>query len=62
MSEKPGSDPSEEAERTVGDLEDQSDKLEEQIEDTRSDWESKRESSDVPGAVPDEADWGDEDG
>ena len=60
MSEEPGRDPSEEAERTVGDLEHQSDKLEEQIEDTRSDWEGKKESSDVPGAVPDENDVSDD--
>lgn len=46
-------DPSEEAGKTVDDLEHQSDKLGEQIETTKSDWEGKQDSSAVPGAVPD---------
>lgn len=47
---------SEEADRTVADLEHQSDELDEEIDKARSDWESKQESSSVPGAVPDPGD------
>lgn len=46
-------DPSQEAGETVDDLENQSDKLGEEIDETKSDWETKKESSGVPGAVPD---------
>lgn len=52
MTEEHG-DPSEEAGKTVDDLEQQSEKLDEEIDGTKSDWESKKESSGVPGAVPD---------
>ncbi len=60
MSEQQGTDPSEEAGRTVDDLEHQSDKLGEKIDGTKSDWESKQESSAVPGAVPEDPEDGDE--
>jgi hypothetical protein len=53
IEEEQETDPSEEAGKTVDDLEDQSEKLGGEIDETRSDWESKKESSGVPGAVPD---------
>ena len=53
MIEEQETDPSEEAGKTVDDLEDQSEKLGGEIDETKSDWESKKESSGVPGAVPD---------
>lgn len=40
------------AELEVEDLKRQGDKLGEEIEDTRSDWEHKQDDSSVPGAVP----------
>jgi hypothetical protein len=40
------------ADRTVSDLKHQGDKLEEEIESTRTDWERKQEDASVPGAVP----------
>ncbi len=42
-----------EPEETVDDLEERGEKLGEEIEETRDDWERKQESSAVPGAVPD---------
>jgi len=67
MTEDQETDPSEEAGKTVDDLENRSDKLGEEIDETKSDWESKQESSGVPGAVPDpdaksESDGDDDDG
>ena len=45
-----------EAEREADDLEHQGDKLEKDIEASRSDWERKQEDPSVPGAVPEEDD------
>ena len=45
MSEKP--------EREVEEMQERSDRLEEEIEDTREDWESKKRDSSVPGAAGD---------
>lgn len=45
-----------EAEREADDLEHQGDKLGEEIEATKSDWERKQEDTTVPGAVPDPSD------
>ena len=56
MNEEQGTDPSAEAGKTVDDLEQQSDKLGQAIDDTKADWEGKKESSAVPGAVPDQPD------
>jgi hypothetical protein len=39
--------------RQVADLEQSRDKLQERIEETRSDWESKKGDQSVPGASPD---------
>ena len=52
-------DPSEEAGKTVDDLEHQGDKLGHEIDETKSDWEGKQESAAVPGAVPDPDEDGD---
>ncbi len=46
----------EEPEETVEKLEQQSEKLDKDIEETKDDWERKQESAAVPGAVPDESD------
>lgn len=40
------------AEREADDLKRQGDKLGEEIEDTRADWEKKQDDSSIPGAVP----------
>ena len=56
MSERP------EPERDVEEMQERSDRLEEEIEDTREGWESKKSDSSVPGAAgdPDRAEEGDE--
>jgi chromosome segregation ATPase len=46
----------ERAEREADDLERKKDKLDEDIERTRKDWESKQSDESVPGARPDEDD------
>lgn len=53
-----------EPEREVEDMEERSERLEEQIEDTREDWERKKRDSSVPGAAgdPDRAEKGPEEG
>jgi hypothetical protein len=58
MSEQP------EPERDVEEMQERSDRLEEQIEDTREDWERKKGDSSVPGATgdPDRAEGGPESG
>jgi hypothetical protein len=43
-----------ELEREADQLEDEGDRVERDIDETRGDWESKQESSDVPGAAPDD--------
>lgn len=51
----------EEAERNVEDLARRSEKLAEHVEETRRDWERKREDPNVPGALapePEEANGG----
>lgn len=53
MTEEQETDPSEDAGETVDDLEHKGGELGEEIESAKSDWESKKESSSVPGAVPD---------
>ena len=55
MSEEAGSnDPQvEEMENTADELAHHGDKLQDDIEDTRDDWESKKGTQSVPGAVPD---------
>jgi hypothetical protein len=44
-----------EPERDVEDMAERSERLEDQIEDTREDWERKKRDSSVPGA-PDDSD------
>jgi hypothetical protein len=39
--------------RQVADLEQKSERVKDQIKETRSDWESKKGDQSVPGAVPD---------
>jgi flagellar motility protein MotE (MotC chaperone) len=53
-----------EPERDVADMEERSERLEEEIEDTREDWERKKRDSSVPGAAgdPDRAEEGAETG
>jgi hypothetical protein len=41
-----------ELEREADKLEHEGDKVERGVDETRSDWQSKQEASDVPGAVP----------
>lgn len=55
MIEEAGSnDPQvEEMENTADELAHHGDKLQDDIENTHDDWESKKESQAVPGAVPD---------
>lgn len=43
-------------ERDADDMEERSDKLEQRIDETRSDWEAKEQDSAVPGAQPEESD------
>jgi len=47
------------AEREAEDLKHQGDKLGEDIEATREDWEAKQDDSGVPGALPDPGEEGD---
>jgi hypothetical protein len=49
-----------EPERDVEEMEERSERLEEEIEDTREDWERKKRDSSVPGAAgdPDRAEQG----
>ena len=49
-----------EPERDVEEMQERSDRLEDQIEDTREDWERKKRDSGVPGAAgdPDRAEEG----
>ena len=42
----------------VEDLEKQAEKVQEDIDQTESDWESKKEDPSVPGAVPEEDEGG----
>ena len=51
-------------EREAEEMQERSDRLEEQIEDTREDWERKKRDSSVPGAAgdPDRAEEGPEKG
>ena len=44
---------SEDPERRIRDMEERSERLEEEIEDTREDWERKKRDSSVPGAAGD---------
>ncbi len=50
-----------EAEHEAEDLKRQGDKLDDDIQATKADWESKQEDQSVPGAVPDPGDEGDTD-
>ena len=44
-------------ESEADDLQEEHDRVEDEIEETREDWESKKSSPDVPGALaPDESD------
>ena len=49
-----------EAEREAEDLEHQGDKLEEDIDAAKGDWERKQEDESVPGAIPDPGGEGDD--
>jgi hypothetical protein len=53
-----------EPERDVEEMQERSDRLEDQIEDAREDWERKKRDSGVPGAAgdPDRAEEGPEEG
>ncbi len=44
----------EEPEREVEEMQERADKLEEEIEDVRKDWERKKGDSSVPGALGDQ--------
>ena len=44
------------AEHEADDLKHQGDKLDEDIENTKADWERKKDDAAVPGAVPDPKD------
>ena len=44
---------SEEPEREVEEMQERSDRLEQEIHDTREDWERKQRDSNVPGAAGD---------
>jgi hypothetical protein len=62
MNDETGSDHQKlaaEGDREAEDLKRQGDKLDEDIEATKSDWEHKQADASVPGAVPDPADEGD---
>ncbi|MBA3305689.1 MAG: hypothetical protein H0U25_07165 [Thermoleophilaceae bacterium] len=48
-----------EAEHEAEDLKRQGDKLDDDIQATKADWESKQEDQSVPGAVPDPGEGGD---
>jgi hypothetical protein len=50
----------EEPEREVDEMQERSDRLEDEIEDVRKDWERKKQDSSVPGAAgdPDRAEEG----
>jgi len=48
-----------EAERSAEDLKHQGDKLDDDIEAVKADWEHKQEDQSVPGAVPDPGEGGD---
>ena len=41
-------------ERDADDMEERSDKLDQRIDETRSDWEAKEQDSSVPGAQPED--------
>jgi chaperonin cofactor prefoldin len=41
-------------ERELDDMEDQGERLDEEIESTKADWERKRADDSVPGAPPEE--------
>jgi len=58
MSEEAGrTDPQvEKMEKTADELAHHGDKVGDEIDSTRADWESKKESAAVPGAVPDPED------
>jgi hypothetical protein len=47
---------SEEPERELEDMEERADKLEDEIDEVREDWERKKSDSSVPGAQPDDSD------
>jgi hypothetical protein len=47
-------DPEQQAEKTLEELEAQSEEVGEHIDDTRSDWERKQQDAAVPGAEPGE--------
>jgi hypothetical protein len=49
MTEQPDREP----ERELEDLEERAERLEEDTDATRKDWESKKQDPGVPGAVPD---------
>jgi hypothetical protein len=49
-----------ELDRQVADLEQKGEKVQTGIEDTRGDWEGKKQDQSVPGAM-DETEWADED-
>jgi hypothetical protein len=53
---------SEEPERQAEDMEERSKRLEREIEETRSDWESKKADVTAPGAQPDDDEEHDDDG
>lgn len=46
--------PEEELEQTVDELEHDRDKLDQQVEDVKDDWETKKSSEGVPGAQPED--------
>jgi hypothetical protein len=46
-------------ERDVAEMEERSDRLEDEIAETRADWERKRADDSVPGAPPPDEDQGD---
>ena len=48
--------PADAANRTVAELKEHGDKLEEDIERTKQDWQAKQDSAGIPGAIPEDGD------
>ena len=48
--------PADAANRTVAELKEHGDKLGQDIETTRQDWQAKQDSAGIPGAMPDDGD------
>ena len=47
--------PADAANRTVAELKEHGDKLEQDIQSTKQDWQAKQDSAGIPGAVPEDS-------